>query len=146
MFVVNFVQATKKLTLLSVLIPQLQYTAFDGHEINFRRDALHGARQCCVYQVILSFKGFNPCFCTCTVLRLLNIMFLRLFFRVSNEHPDRRNHHYASFVLILPVASLKFNWVLIGIGIFLYIAFLHFIVYPRQFILIRNPRVLYKLP
>ena len=70
----------------------------------------------------------------------------RLFFRVSNEHPDRRNHYYASFVLILPVASLKFNWVLIGIGIFLYIAFLHFIVYPRQFILIRNPRVLYKLP
>lgn len=37
-------------------------------------------------------------------------MFLRLFFKVSNEHPDRREHYYASFVMILPIASLKFNW------------------------------------
>ena len=48
-------------------------------------------------------------------------MFLRLFFFFfsgcfffffffSNEHPDRREHYYASFVMILPIASLKFNW------------------------------------
>ena len=119
----------------------LKYTAFDGYEINFRRDAPHGARQCCVYRVILSFKGFNPCFCTCTVLRLLNIMFLRLFFRLSNEHPDRRENYYTSFLLILPIASLKFNWDYN----FLVYSFLYFIVYARQFILKRNPRVLYKL-
>lgn len=140
MFVVNFVQATKKLTLLSVLIPWLQDTAFDGYEINFRRDALHGARHCCVYRVILSFKGFNPWFCTCTVLRLL-ICFSGCFSRFRMSILIEEN----TIMLVSLWYYQSLRWNLIGIRIFLYIAFLHFIVYSRQFILISNPRVLYKL-